>query len=113
MSSPETLHAREAAREDAGLSTAYAAPRTELEERLVQLWEAALQFGPVGIADDFFELGGDSMLAAQVQLDVDLEFGVEISAAALFLSPTVATLAEAVEDAVKTGRTEAGGRTGP
>ncbi|WTW99826.1 phosphopantetheine-binding protein [Streptomycetaceae bacterium NBC_01309] len=90
-----------AARDEAGITTDYAAPRTGLEERLVRLWESALRFGPVGVEDDFFELGGDSMLAARVQLDVDVEFGVEISAAALFLSPTVATLAEAVDEALR------------
>jgi acyl carrier protein len=83
-------------RDDLDLESAYAAPRTEVERRLAELWSAKLRVAPVGIEDDFFELGGDSLLAADVQLAIDREFGFEVPAWALFLSPTIAELAEVI-----------------
>ncbi|MGV9880252.1 acyl carrier protein [Streptomyces sp. NPDC003006] len=44
-----------------------------------------------------YTLGGGSLLAAELRLAVDQELGVEVPAAALFLTPTVAVLADAVE----------------
>lgn len=74
---------------------------TPVQARLTELWTAQLQIEPIGLHDDFFELGGDSIGAAELQACIDREFGVEISATTLFLSPTVAALAEAIEEASK------------
>lgn len=90
---------RRETREALQMSSAYVPPRTDFERRLADLWAERLQVDSVGVEDDFFELGGDSMLAAEMQLTVDREFGVEIPAAELFLSPTIATLSEAVHNA--------------
>ncbi|WP_234335925.1 phosphopantetheine-binding protein [Streptomyces sp. NRRL S-920] len=89
------------ARTTLGMSTAYLAPRTPTEQRLAALWSACLEVAPIGVADDFFELGGDSLLAAELQLAIDQEFGVEVPAAALFLTPTVAALAQALAAAAE------------
>ncbi|MEU7581159.1 phosphopantetheine-binding protein [Streptomyces sp. NPDC041068] len=91
------------ARDALGMTTDYIAPRTSTEHRLAALWNAGLEIAPIGVEDDFFELGGDSLLAAELQLAIDQEFGVEVPAAALFLTPTVAALAQAVEAAAKNG----------
>ncbi|WP_237773056.1 MULTISPECIES: phosphopantetheine-binding protein [Streptomyces] len=91
------------ARDALGMSSGYVAPRTTTEHRLAVLWDTGLGVSPVGVEDDFFELGGDSLLAAELQLAIDQEFGVEVPAAALFLTPTIAALAEAVEAAEKNG----------
>jgi hypothetical protein len=42
------------------------APRDALELQLVKVWENVLRAKPVGIKEDFFELGGDSLLAIQM-----------------------------------------------
>lgn len=84
------------------VQTAYVAPRTDAERRLALLWSERLGVTPVGVHDDFFELGGDSMLAAEVQLGIDAEFGVEIPAHTLFLSPTIDQLAAALGRAAPT-----------
>ncbi|WP_028888243.1 non-ribosomal peptide synthetase [Tenacibaculum ovolyticum] len=52
---------------DIGLSSAeYAAPRNELEELLVSIWQQLLNIEKIGVSDNFFELGGDSITAIQV-----------------------------------------------
>ncbi|MFE0176134.1 acyl carrier protein [Streptomyces sp. NPDC059002] len=86
-----------------GMSSDYIEPRTTVEHRLVALWSTGLEITSIGVEDDFFELGGDSLLAAELQLAIDQEFGVEVPAAALFMTPTIAALAEAVETAAKNG----------
>jgi acyl carrier protein len=54
---------------------------------------------PVGVEDDFFELGGHSLLAAELMATVRQEMQVDVSARTLYLQPTVAELALAIERA--------------
>ncbi|MGI5153413.1 amino acid adenylation domain-containing protein [Plantactinospora sp. CA-294935] len=67
-------------------------PRDAVEERLVDLW-AELFGGRVGVHDDFFRLGGNSLLAMRMLAGVQREFEVQLPAAAFFAGPTVAELA--------------------
>jgi amino acid adenylation domain-containing protein len=82
-------------------------PRTPTEERVAQLASALLRDRPVGREDDFFRVGGHSMLAARLVTQVNDAFGVEVPIALFLQRPTVASLADAV--AVAT----AGAGTGP
>ncbi len=75
----------------------YVAPQTQVEELLVGIWEEVLGVERVGIHDNFFELGGHSLLATQLISRVRTAFGIEMPLRQLFESPTVDTLAEAVE----------------
>lgn len=70
--------------------------RTELESMLTRLWSEKLNVTPVGVEDDFFALGGDSLLAADLLMDLYEQFGVEVYAAVLFLKPTIAELVDEV-----------------
>ena len=78
---------------DGDWETEYEPPRTPLEERLVQLWAQHLPVDRVGINDDFFDIGGHSLLANQVISRVQQEFQVELPLRRLFEAPTVAQLA--------------------
>jgi amino acid adenylation domain-containing protein len=73
--------------------TEYAPPRTPLEESLVAIWEQYLPVERVGINDDFFDIGGHSLLANQVISRVQQDFQVELPLRRLFEAPTVALLA--------------------
>jgi acyl carrier protein len=85
-------------------SGSYSAPEPQtVQERLARLWADTLQISPVGLHDDFFELGGDSLAAAELQAEMDREFGVEISATTLFLSPTIAELSQVIHGALTDG----------
>jgi amino acid adenylation domain-containing protein len=73
--------------------TEYEPPRTPLESRLVEIWEQCLPVERVGINDDFFDIGGHSLLANQVISRVQQEFQVDLPLRRLFEAPTVAQLA--------------------
>jgi amino acid adenylation domain-containing protein len=69
------------ARPNLGLPVA--TPRNLVELRLCELWEELLSVGPVGILDDFFDLGGDSLLATLMMARVEELFGRDIPASAV------------------------------
>lgn len=72
-------------------------PVSAIEQRLVEIWGAALGAQKIGTEDNFFELGGHSMLAAQVVAQVRDEFKVHLPLCRLFESPTVASMAKQIE----------------
>ncbi|MFJ8044030.1 amino acid adenylation domain-containing protein [Kitasatospora sp. NPDC096147] len=79
------------------LPDAYRAPVTPEEEYLCGLWGEVLDVEPVGIDDDFFELGGHSLMAGELITRIQEERSIELSAQTLYLRPTIAELAEALE----------------
>jgi aryl carrier-like protein len=79
------------------LQTPYAAPEGELEGVLAGFWSDALGIVPVGVHDNLFELGGDSLLAIRLLARVRKAYGVELHPAAFFKAPTIAELATLVE----------------
>ncbi|MEV4810960.1 phosphopantetheine-binding protein [Micromonospora avicenniae] len=70
--------------------------RPELEAMLTRLWSEKLNITPVGVEDNFFALGGDSLLAADLLMDLYEQLGIEVDAAVLFLKPTIAELVDEV-----------------
>src|ERR1044071_7087008 len=77
----------------------YVAPRTPVEALMAEIWAEVLGVTRVGVEDDFFELGGHSLLATQVMARVARRFDVELPLRVLFETPTVAKLAQQVEQA--------------
>jgi hypothetical protein len=75
----------------------YMAPRTQVEERIASMLAPLLRLPRVGVNDNFFLLGGNSLLGAQVIARVRDSFGVDLSLLSLFDRPTVAELALEVE----------------
>ncbi len=90
--------------EGTGLDEAYVAPRTPIEEGLAEIWRSVLSVEAVGIDDNFFELGGHSLLATQVISRVRNTFQVDVPLRALFESPTIAELAQQVEQSRREGQ---------
>lgn len=78
----------------------YVAPQTETEEALARILCEVLKLPRVGIHDDFFQLGGHSLLGAQVIARVRDAFGTELKLLDVFDSPTVAQLSVKIEEAL-------------
>jgi amino acid adenylation domain-containing protein len=72
----------------------YVAPRDETETVLCKLWGEILKVDRVGINDDFFAIGGHSLLAAKLFSRLDEHFGRSLPLGVLFSAPTVRLLAE-------------------
>jgi thioesterase domain-containing protein len=79
-------------------------PRTGTEAQLVEVWQEVLRLEKIGIHDNFFALGGTSLLAAQLVTRVRALCDVDLPVRQLFTGPTVAELAAAVERAIEEGR---------
>jgi acyl carrier protein len=75
----------------------YIAPRNEIESNLAELWRQTLHIDCVGVQDSFFELGGDSVLAAQVLSLAQKNFGIRINPQDAFKAFTIERLAEMLE----------------
>ncbi len=71
----------------------YIAPSTEFEERIASIWEEVLHVERVSVKDNFFDLGGHSLMVTQVVSRVNKEFGVKMPLRMLFEAPTVTDLA--------------------
>jgi amino acid adenylation domain-containing protein len=78
----------------------FAAPETPAQQRLADILAEVLGRGPVGIDDNFFLLGGHSLLGTQVVLRAGEAFGVDLTLRHLFLAPTIRQLATLIEEMV-------------
>lgn len=77
----------------AGLEGALVAPRSSVEGALVEIWRDVLRLERVGVRDDFFELGGDSIQASRLFVRVETRLGKRLNPTALFTAPTIEGLA--------------------
>jgi amino acid adenylation domain-containing protein/non-ribosomal peptide synthase protein (TIGR01720 family) len=85
----------------------YVAPRDEVEALLCEVWGEVLRAGRVGLHDNFFSLGGDSILGIQVVARANRS-GLRLSPRMIFQHQTVAELASAAREAGPSARAEAG-----
>lgn len=84
----------------------YVAPRTALEDTLAAIWRDVIKVERVGAHDNFFALGGHSLIATQLISRVRDVFRVEVPLPALFEQPTVAELSTVIQDALRMGVTQ-------
>ena len=79
------------------IETPYCEPRDDTESELVAMWEKLVGISPVGIDDEFFALGGDSINAIQIQYAVNERFGVRLPTTVLFDHPTIRSFAPLIQ----------------
>lgn len=75
----------------------YIPPKTDLEIKLVKIFEDILNIKPIGINDDFFELGGDSILAMRLNIEL-LNISNNIKYSDIFNSPTISRLIKLIQN---------------
>lgn len=91
LSSPAALHPRPR------LQTLYVAPSTDTERAIAAIWQRVLGFEQIGIDDNFFDLGGDSLIAMRMVNHLKNELRMTISVVKLYQAVTVRALAEVLE----------------
>jgi acyl transferase domain-containing protein/acyl carrier protein len=79
------------------LSTRYIAPDSDIEIIVAKLWEKTLGINHIGVSDDFFELGGDSLSAMQLTAYIKEKFPIELQIIDLIENPTVTKLGCVIE----------------
>jgi amino acid adenylation domain-containing protein len=82
----------------------FVAPRTPTEERVAEVWANVLGIERVGVQDNFFDLGGHSLLGTQIISRLTQAFQVDLPLRRLFETPTVAGLAESIDVACRSDR---------
>ena len=89
---------------NANASSRLVGPRTPTEAKLAAFWRELLEVPEVGVTDDFFDVGGNSLLAMQLLARIRKHFEVDIPVRALFDTPTINWLAREIETAKAQGR---------
>jgi len=79
----------------------YVAPRTAIQQLIAKIWQEALAVERVGLDDNFFDLGGHSLLLARVRFTLREKLGRDIALVDFFTYPTVRTLAQRLEEAAE------------
>src|SRR6185369_9792258 len=74
----------------------YVPPRDPLEEQLAHIWAKALRLDRVGVTEDFFDLGGDSLDAVRICAMLERWLRVNLPLTEIARHPTIASLADAV-----------------
>lgn len=74
-------------------SEKYIAPRDAIELQLVHLWEKLLGVNPIGVTENFFQLGGHSLAGVRFMSQIQRLFGLELPLSTLFQEPTIVSLA--------------------
>jgi acyl transferase domain-containing protein/aryl carrier-like protein len=78
------------------LSSSYVAPTNETEASIAEIWQELLGIEEVGIHDNLFDLGGDSLLVIQIVSRIREILSIEVPLRAIFETPTIAELADSV-----------------
>ena len=92
------LNDRDVSSERPDVSSDYRAPQGAVEEALAGIWGDLMEIDEVGVDDEFFELGGHSLMAIQITAEIAALWGVEILPRTVYENPTVAELAQAIEE---------------
>ena len=83
-----------------GPETTFVAPRTPVEQTIAAIWAEVLKVGRVGVHDNFFALGGHSLIATQVIARIRAALAADLPLRAIFESPTLEGLAARVVSAM-------------
>ena len=81
----------------------YVEPRNEMEQALARIWQSVLRLDHIGIDDNFFDIGGHSLMAVQITSTIAAELGRACSLPTLFRAPTIRALSKALREGAEDG----------
>ncbi|MFS1524194.1 SDR family NAD(P)-dependent oxidoreductase [Microbulbifer sp. 2304DJ12-6] len=79
------------------MTSAFAEPEGEMQKQMSDIWSALLGIQRIGIHDDFFELGGDSLIATKLVSAIRSDLGVEVALSTIFSNASIKALTEQIE----------------
>ena len=85
------------------MSNSYVAPSSETEKQLVEIWSEILDVDKVGVQDNFFDIGGHSLMATQVISKIREVFQCEIPLRDIFDEPNIENLAKIIDEVLADG----------
>jgi amino acid adenylation domain-containing protein len=80
-------------------SDKFIAPRNDIERQIVKIWEEVLDISPIGVRDNFFDMGGHSLLAVQIFGQIENKLAHKLPLATLFPAGTIEALANIIIEA--------------
>jgi acyl carrier protein len=80
------------------LEKAFVAPRNNIEEKVKKVWSHVLSLDKIGIHDNFFEVGGNSLLTIIVRTELEKTFHQKLSVVELFQYPTIYSIAKHIAE---------------
>ncbi|WP_287254889.1 phosphopantetheine-binding protein [Moorena sp. SIO4E2] len=83
------------------VSTEYVAPETETQKVLAEIWQEVLGIEKVGIYDNFFDLGGNSLTAVKLASKISTNFNISLSVKTLLLQPIIAELSNIMTELIQ------------
>jgi thioesterase domain-containing protein/acyl carrier protein len=83
------------------LDLVYVPPQNVLERQLVKIWEEVLNLQPIGLKDNFFDLGGNSLLAVRLMSKLEQLLGEKLPLATIFRAPTIEQLLRLLQQEVR------------
>lgn len=78
-------------------AASFVKPRSQAEEKLAAIWQKVLKLNSISVEDSFFDLGGHSLLAIRLLSEIKRTFGINLSLADMFKTPTVRQMARLVQ----------------
>jgi acyl carrier protein len=76
----------------------FAPPRSDTERQLAEIWQESIGIDKIGVNDDFFLVCGSSLVAAIIFTKIQKQFGVKLPLSLLVSSPSVAQLAQRIDE---------------
>ena len=92
MKQTDTFHPRP------NLSSTYIPPESKTEKMLTQIWEELLGIHLIGVEDNFFEIGGDSLIGTQLINRIKVTFGVSLPIKSVYLYPMIRSMSTVIEE---------------
>ncbi len=80
------------------LQNNYLAPRNNIEKKIIEIWQQVFKLDKIGVYDNFFSLGGHSLIAIQIMSQIKNEFSKAIPLSTIFANSTVGDLAKTIAE---------------